>query len=326
MDGFAQFSQLHFLRPAWLLLVFPFAALALLQLRTGNPSRHWKTVIAAHLLPRMIIHGRHRRGVSPSNISIVLIPIIILALAGPSWNRTNTPFAEDKAPLIIAIDLSASMSESDLQPSRLQRARDKILQVVENRGDAYTALLAYSGSAHRVLPLSDDQQVLLHFLDALQVGMLPRRGKSPETVVPLAAELLQQGLPGGTLLLVGDGGSDTSAEAFSAFAKDRATQVLVWGMGKTQEQLDSDARRGLTSDAQPLQEKQLQAIAAAAEGYYRQASVDDADIRDLRRRIKRHYNTAEDSGRPWVDSGYWLLPPIMLLFLLWFRRGWMLQW
>lgn len=317
--------NLHFLRPAWLLLIIPFAAMSLIQWRRRDLSRQWEPVIATHLLPRMIVPGSQRRLFSPLWVSVVLSPLVVIALAGPSWIRGESPFAEDSAALVIAVDLSDSMNSTDLQPNRLQRARDKILKLAESRGDAYTALLAYAGTGHTVLPLSNDSSVLLHYLDALRVGMLPRRGKAPEAVLDAALELLEQ-RNGGTLLIVGDGASDASAEAFAHLPDATDVQLLVWGMGRTQKELDEDLARGLDSRAPALQEKQLRAIADAGDGYYRRLSTDDSDLRDITRRINRHYQLSDDSARPWVDGGYHLLPIIMLLFVLWFRAGWVLRW
>jgi Ca-activated chloride channel family protein len=316
----------HFMRPGWLLLLLPFAALSALQWRRSNLGRQWEPVIASHLLPLMIVPGSQRRLFLPLWVSVILSPLLVVAIAGPTWERADSPFAQDAASLVIAIDLSSSMSESDLQPSRLQRARDKVLQLAQARGDAYTALLAYAGTAHTVLPLSNDSSILLHYLDALQVGMLPREGKAPEQVLALAEELLATRGGAGSLLLVTDGANDQAIAAFSDWAAASDTQLLVWGMGKTQTQLDEDAQRGLDARTQPLQEAQLRAITAAGDGYYRQVSSDDSDLRDILRRIERHYRLSDDSTRPWVDKGYLLLPLIMLLFLLWFRSGWVLRW
>ena len=318
-------ANLHFLRPAWLLLIIPFTVMSLIQWRRRDLSRQWEPVIAAHLLPRMIVPGSQRRLFSPLWVSVVLSPLVVIALAGPSWTRGESPFAEDSAALVIAVDLSESMNSTDLQPNRLQRARDKILKLAESRGDAYTALLAYAGTGHTVLPLSNDSSVLLHYLDALRAGMLPRRGKAPEAVLDAALNLLEQ-RNGGTLLIVGDGASDASAEAFARLRDTADVQLLVWGMGRTQGELDEDLARGLDSRAPALQEKQLRAIADAGDGYYRRLSTDDSDLRDITRRIDRHYQLSDDSAGPWVDGGYHLLPIIMLLFVLWFRAGWVLRW
>ncbi len=273
----------------------------------------------------MIVRGSQRQFFSPLWVSMLLSPLVVIALAGPSWTRGTSPFAEDSARLVIAMDLSESMAEKDLAPYRLQRARDKVLQLAAARGDAYTALVAYAGTAHTVLPLSNDSKVLLHYLDALEVNMLPRRGKAPEKVLPLAAELVD-GETGGTLLIVGDGASNDAAKAFSEDVAELPLQVLVWGMGKTQDELEEETRRGLKPTTQPLQEAQLQAIADASHGHYVAVTADDEDVRDLLRRIDRHYQISDDSSRPWQDGGYYLLWLILPLFALWFRSGWVLRW
>jgi Ca-activated chloride channel family protein len=324
MPDLALISNLHFLRPAWFLLLIPFAVISYVQWRWGDLGRQWQPVIAAHLLPRMVLPGSQRQLLSPLWVSVLAIPLLVVALTGPSWTRGESPFAVDAASLVIAVDLSESMNGRDLQPDRLQRARSKILELARVRGDAYTALVAYAGSGHTVLPLSDDTNVLLHYLDALQVGMLPQRGKAPESILPMARDLLREG--GGTLLIVGDGATEPAIEAFRALRDEPGIQVLVWGMGKTQEELDKDAARGLKSSALPLQEAGLMDLAAAAGGAYQRVSADDEDVRQMLRQIDRHFELSEDSSRPWVDGGYYFVGPVMLLFLLWFRKGWALRW
>ena len=97
-------------------------------------------------------------------------------------------------------------------------------------------------------------------------------------------------------------------------------------MGKTQEELDKDAERGLKSSALPLNESGLKALSDAGDGVYQRVSADDEDVTQILRRIDRHYELSGDSSRPWMDGGYYLVWPIVLLFLLWFRKGWALRW
>lgn len=324
MSSLAFIGSFHFLHPEWFLLLIPFAAITALQWRSGDVGRQWQSTIAPHLLSRMVVSGNQRQLLSPLWISILVIPLLVIALAGPSWKRGESPFAVDTASLVIAIDLSESMGSRDLQPDRLQRARGKILELVGARGDAHTALLAYAGSGHSVLPLSDDANILLHYLDALEVGMLPREGKAPEKILPLARDLLSEG--GGTLLIVGDGADEQSVEAFQALRGEPGIQVLVWGMGKTQEALDADATRGLKSTASPLQDAVLTDLATAAGGTYQRVTTDGQDVGQILRQIDRHFELSDDNSRPWLDGGYYFIAPIMLLFLLWFRKGWALRW
>lgn len=324
MTDFVFFNNLHFLRPWWFLLLIPFAVISFLQWRSGDLGRQWQGVIAPHLLSRMVLPGSQRKLVSPLWVSVVVLPMLVVALAGPSWTRGESPFAVDAASLVIAVDLSESMGARDLQPDRLQRSRSKILELSRARGDANTALLVYAGSGHTVLPLTNDASVLLHYLEALQVGMLPKRGKAPESILPMARDLLADG--GGTLLVVADGASENSVEAYKELSDASGIQLIVWGMGKTQEELDKDAGRGLKSTALPLNEAGLMALADAGDGVYQRVSAGEEDVSQILQKIDRHYELSEDSSRPWLDSGYYLVWPIVILFLLWFRKGWALRW
>lgn len=324
MPDITLIANLHFLRPWWFLLLIPFAIITFLQWRSGDLGRQWKSVIASHLLPRMVLPGNQKQMFSPLWVSVVAVPILVIALAGPSWSRGESPFAVDSASLMIAVDLSESMNGEDLQPNRLQRARSKILELANKRGDAYTSLVAYAGSGHTVLPLSNDANVLLHYLDALQVGMLPKPGKAPETILPMLSDLLHK--DGGTLLIITDGVPEPSIEPFRTLQDQSGVQVIVWGMGKTQGELDKDAARGLESKALPLQESGLIKLADAAGGTYQRISPDDEDVEQILHKIDRHFELSEDSSRPWIDGGYYFVLPVMLLFLLWFRKGWALRW
>jgi Ca-activated chloride channel family protein len=48
-----------------------------------------------------------------------LIVLGAIAVAGPAWKREQPPFTEDKAPLVLALDLSETMNAIDLDPTRL---------------------------------------------------------------------------------------------------------------------------------------------------------------------------------------------------------------
>ena len=55
-------------------------------------------------------------------------------------------------------------------------------------------------------------------------------------------------------------------------------------------------------------------------------STDDSDVRRLIRTINSNLRQADDPNAQWRDEGWWFLWPAALLTLLWFRRGWTMQW
>ncbi len=144
-------ADFHFLRP-WLLLglVFPIAVLWLSS-RSGDVRNQWKAMIAPHLLDRLVVGATGGSTIRPSWILTGILTVGILAAAGPTWEREQPPFVEDTAPLIIAVDLSPTMDAIDVTPSRLERAKLKIHDIIASRNGARTGVVAYAGSAHLVL-------------------------------------------------------------------------------------------------------------------------------------------------------------------------------
>jgi Ca-activated chloride channel homolog len=222
--------------------------------------------------------------------------VSIVALAGPTWRRELPPFVEDKAPLMIALSVSPSMNERDVAPSRLERAKQKVRDLLAARAGARTGLIAYSGTAHLVMPMTDDRAVIEPFLAALNTDLMPVPGNNAVPAMALAAIVMATESVAGTILVVADGlGGDPAAVRRAAGRND----VLMLSVAPPQ------------SDLPGLQSRSVQ------------VSVDSADIRSLERRIETSYEAAQSAafGTRWRDEGYWLLVPAVLLGLLWFRRG-----
>lgn len=320
MPDFIALSQFHFLRPWWLLGI-PVVLLSLFLLRRArNAVANWAPVIAPHLAAAMLVRGGRGHWFNPVSAGYVVILLGIIALAGPSWERRPSPFVEDKAVLVIGLDLSGSMKQQDIQPSRIERAKQKIDDLLNLRGAAPTGLIVYAGSAHSVIPLSNDPDILRNFLDAVVPEMMPRSGKFAAKVLPIADTMLQQAEVPGTLLLITDGATPESITAYENYFSEHDHQLLVLGVGLEQ------GAPGLSETDIPLQQQSLDNLAEAGGGHYQALSLDDEDMQRINRRINNHLLNVDDSDRPWVDAGYYLLFPLAALFLLWFRKGWTLHW
>ena len=323
-----QFAHFHLLRPWWLLVLLPIL-LSLWFLRTAqDPMAKWKQSIAPHLLKVMLVRHGGSSWFNPISMSMVLALLGALALAGPSWKQQASPFSQDIAPLIVLLDASSSMEQADVQPSRLERAKHKIQDLMDLRPGGRIGLIVYAGSAHSVIPLSDDPDVVKNFLNAVSNKMMPRPGKFPEKALPLADQMLLDSPVPGTILMVGDGISPNTPDAFKQYFETQSHQLLVLGMGWDLAHVISDQ----ASEAKavvvvtPLETQALKQLAAESGGYYQSLTLDQKDVINLNRRINNYLVIVDDGSLPWLDAGYYLLYPLALVFLLWFRKGWTLHW
>ncbi len=323
MFDFTVLEYFHFLRPKWFLVLIVFIWILVTFHKRSDLTARWKTVMSPNVLKALTIEGTAGRWFSPLRVSFVITVLVCLALMGPSWKQVDSPFNEDKTLLVIAVDVSDTMNQKDIQPSRLTRAKSKVLELLEMRGSSNTALIAYAGSAHTVMPITNDNELVRHFLDALKPEIMPVSGKRPELVVEKYRELLADKALISTLLLMGDGATESTAEAFAAAFSDSAQQnVIVWGIGTD----GSEPDNAQLAEIVPLQKALLTSVADQAGGAYVQVTPDNNDVQKVNRRIEHNFTIVDDGSRPWLDSGYGLTFFIAALYLLWFRRGWTLQW
>uniref|UniRef100_UPI0012FE5A2E VWA domain-containing protein n=2 Tax=Nitrobacteraceae TaxID=41294 RepID=UPI0012FE5A2E len=194
----------HLLRPLWLLALIPLAVVFAVLLRRQDVRAQWGGVIAPHLLTHLIVRPGQGRHVNPVYLVAAGMMLGIIGLSGPTWRRELPPFVEDKAPLMIALAVGSSMNETDVAPSRLERAKQKIRDLLAARAGARTGLVAFAGTAHLVMPPTDDRSVIEPFLAALGPGLMPADGKNVAGAVALAADALAAEPVPGTVLLVAD--------------------------------------------------------------------------------------------------------------------------
>ncbi len=334
MPDLSLLSQFHFIRSLWLLLLIPAVLLQWLLLRRQDVSRTWKKTIAPHLLAHLLV-GKDKKGkLRPANLFFPVVFLLIMAMAGPTWQQEPLPFTEDQAPLVIALDLSVEMNAVDIQPSRVERAKQKIRDLMERRSGSRTALLVYAGSAHLILPLTDDQQIMETYLDSLHPEIMPKPGKRADLAIDLAEKMLAKEITPGSILFITNRIESKYFPAFDDWSRENKSKILILGMGRESGGpiplgnnlfLTDENGNRVTSR---LDREGLLTLSRGADVYVTSVTVDDSDVGRINRNIQRHLQNvlSEDENRNWKDFGYFLLFPAALLALFWFRRGWTIRW
>jgi Ca-activated chloride channel homolog len=327
-------SDLHFLRPAWLLLALFAAFLPLLWRRGRDLQRRLRGQIAEHLLAHLLVTPEDHQRLRPVHGLCALLMLGALAAAGPTWEQDRPDFLENRAPLIVAVDLSPSMDASDVQPTRLEAVKHKLHDLIQRRAGARTALIAYAGSAHLVLPATDDPALLDTFIQALNTGLIDKPGKNVGAVIEQAKRLLDAEKTPGTLLLLTDGADIAQFGELDQRLRGSTLQVLVLAVGRVdggviqgangQPRSDGNGRPVLGSFDQAA----LKQLASAVDAPLGSMTLNNDDLDWIELHAQRHFQTssAEQRELHWKDAGYWLCWPLLLLALLNVRRGWSVNW
>lgn len=293
----------HFLRPAWLALLPALAGLWWSVRRAGRTRGVVAEAIAPHLRAALTVGAGARHRALPIDGVVAVLVLAAVGAAGPTLSRQPDPFAAQAAPAVVVLAVTPSMEEADVAPSRLERGKQKIRDFLELRAGARTALVGYAGSAHVVLPMTEDPEVMVPYLAGLSPAIMPREGRVASEALALAEELLAGEDTAGGILFVTDALDPADAPALNA----GAAPVVVLAVRP-----DGSRDRGLDALASTVVH----------------VTPDGTDIRRIDQRLTAAYRRArlDDVDQPWQDRGHWFAWPAAALLLLWFRRGWTMRW
>ena len=325
-------TSFHFLRPWWLLALLPLIILVYLWVRRTRQQSAWSAAISQPLLDVLLDSSVASTAKRLRAAMWLAALFAVLGLAGPAWEKLPQPVEKKSDALVIVMDLSLSMFAQDVTPSRIAKARQKIVDVLRMREEGSTGLVAYAGDGHAVVPITDDRHTIENLLSALSPVMMPVFGSRPATGLALARELFRNaGLFEGRILLITDG--IKRASEVSDF-RDAAFPISIIGVGTSGGAPIPINRRGeptryLTDDLgreiRPgLEESAL--IQAAQQSYGRYSTLTIGD-RDLEIALSTALPTEDASIEVdrefdiWADMGFWLCLPLALMMLASFQRG-----
>lgn len=298
-------SAFHFLRPEYLLLLIPAWVLVLWLLRQQSDEKKWKKVIEPELLKHLLVHPEQNQSkiAAPWHLGLVLT-LLVVALSGPSWKLKESPFTKDDTKIAFLVSVKESMLISDLQPNRLERASIKISDLLEQRADTQSALIAYSGSAHLVLPLTQDHSIVQTFSQALSPDIMPLVGDNIQDALMVAKTELN--VKGTTIIVLTDSLSPSAVKLAIKEGFDKTDNVIFWQI----------------ATAELSNENDFKSAASLLNAYYVQHTRDGSDVKQVSSLIDKNFRAVQkDDKSKYEDSGYLLIPFIFILLLLWARQG-----
>jgi Ca-activated chloride channel family protein len=337
MTNLSPLGAFHFLRPEWLLALFPVAMLVAFAWRALARGRadEWAGAVDSHLLKHLTVQGAQAgrsRGLATA-FGAALVAAV-LAMAGPTWTKAPVPAFEGNAPTVIVLSLAQSMNGTDLVPSRLTRAGHKLRDILDRvRGDD-TAMVIYSDRPFVASPLTSDSAVIRQMLPELSTGLMPVLGNRLDLALIEAQGLIQRaGADRGTIVVLADDpGQDPQASLAAARAAvDAGLTVNVLGVGTEAGSVLQTAQGKAIhlGDGKEvtmhLDTQALHALAQAGGGSYAAISADDSDLQALlpikNSDLQTAGKAADATSDAWQDMGYWLLLIPVLLAPMAFRRG-----
>lgn len=302
------FTNFHFLRPWWLLLLFLPLFFYWRYFRSIRSKSSWENVCDKKLLNFLLIKGSSGQRRMLGWLSLIAFCSTIIAIAGPTWKKLEAPMMSPENPVMILLNLSSEMKKAPPAPSRLERAKYKITDLLNGLKTAQTGLIVYTNEPFLITPITDDADIIENLLPAVNFDIMPSNGDRLDRAISFAVEKLQNGgyLNGNIVIFTSDVGErlDLALEAAkNAAAKKYRVSIIEANQDKNEK---------------------LKLISRYGNGIYETLSPGEQDIDALADFINKNISElkqSENMQSMWLDSGYYLSLIPLLCCLYFFRRG-----
>jgi len=257
----------------------------------------WKRKVAAQFGDRDVI-SRLMPDISQFRVYfkftllLTIIGGILLALANPQVGSKIEKAQRKGVDLIIALDVSNSMLAQDIQPSRIERARQAISRLIDELENDRIGLIVFAGKAYTQLPITTDYSAAKMMLSTVRPDMVPVQGTAIGQAIDMAMASFKDDKSSKAIIIITDGENhDEDAIEKAEEAAKAGIKVFTVGMGLAEGapipvykdgkmngfKKDRDGQTVITR----LDETMLVKIADAGGGIYVRASNTQAGVRKV---------------------------------------------
>jgi Ca-activated chloride channel family protein len=256
-------------------------------------------------------------------IVLICSGLFVLVIAGPQFGSKRETVKKQGIEVMVCLDVSNSMLSTDVNPTRLDKAKQMLSRLVDNLTNDKIGLIVFAGDAYIQLPITSDYISAKMFLSSINPAMVPTQGTAIGSAINLAVRSFSPNEESDkTIILITDGEDheDNSIGAAEEAAKKGIT-INVMGIGSLQGSpipvasgymKDKDGNMVLTK----LNEKMAQDIAVAGNGMYVRTDNTNNALKALQTELdKKTKSEVESTVYSEYDEKY-AIPAWALLFLL----------
>ena len=156
---------------------------------------------------------------------------LIIAAAGPLIGTRLKPVERKGVDLIFAVDVSVSMNAEDVKPTRLEKAKYEISQVIKKLKGDRVGIIVFAGSAHYFLPLTGDYEAARLFLDAIETKMIKTQGTALSAALKTSISAFPDESEKYKVLVVVTDGEDHEGETIAIAKRASKTGIVVNTIG-----------------------------------------------------------------------------------------------
>ena len=264
----------------WALLLVPLLVALFVQSEHRGLKR-LQQFVSARLLPQLAGTVNRTRRLVRFGLLLLGLALAIISLAQPRWGYTFEDVKRKGLDLLVAVDTSRSMLSNDVQPSRLDRVKLAIQDLIDQLQGDRVGLIAFAGRAFLQAPLTIDYDAVVEAVNDLDTKTIPEGGTNISSAITLATQSFGKSAMGNRALIIFTDGEELSGDAVKtakAAAADAGVRIFTVGVGTPQGSLipvtgdNGDTSFVKDSAGQvvksKLDDKRLREVAEATGGFY----------------------------------------------------------
>lgn len=270
-----------------------------------------------------------KRRVIKAATSVLIFVFLLMAAAGPEYGHTWQEYEAKGIEIILAVDCSRSMLAPDIQPTRLDRAKREIVDLLSMFEGDKVGIVAFSGTAFLQCPLTLDYSGFTLFLNALSPDYLPLGGTDFESAITTATESFDKNSGSEKAIILITDGEATSGDAMKAAkaAKEKGIKIFCIGVGGETAAPVPEEGGGFKKDGSGnlvlsrIDEATLKNISAETGGAYVRSVAGDMDLDIIYKKEIRggmEQSVMKSGKRKILENRFqW---PLFIAVLLWFSE------
>jgi len=225
---------------------------------------------------------------------LVALGLIVLSLARPQWGTEVREIDQEGLQVMVALDVSNSMLAQDIKPSRLERAKLEISDLMERLEGDEIGLVLFSGASFIQVPMTSDYTTALAYLDGAYPGVISRPGTVIGEAIHTAVSGFDPDLNSQKVLVIMTDGEDTESDPIAAAQEAADQDVLIYTIGFGTPEGEPIPEIGPSGETvgykvdqngqtvlSRLDDAILSAVAKTGNGQFYKASADGRELDDL---------------------------------------------
>ncbi len=255
---------------------------------------------------------------------------LIIGIVNPQVGTKLEEVKRKGADLMICLDISNSMKAEDLQPNRLEKAKQAISKLLDKLEGDRIGIVVFAGQAYVQLPITTDYSAAKLFLESINTDLIPTQGTDIGGAIDLAVESFGKDVGKNKAIVIITDGEDHEEGAVkaAAAAAEKGIVIHTIGMGSVEGApipvYKGTVREGFRKDKEgntivtKLNEQALQEISAAANGIFVRASNSDAGLNNVLEAVNKLEKKQFDSKMysDYEDRFQWFISAALLLLII----------